>query len=50
MKTLLLTSMLGLAALAVVGALLLGESLTQIRAIGLVIAALGVWLSIGDRH
>ena len=29
---------------------LLGESLTQIRAIGLVIAALGVWLTIGKGH
>jgi drug/metabolite transporter (DMT)-like permease len=45
-----LTNVAVIAALAVVGALLLGESLTQIRAIGLVIAALGVWLSIGDRH
>jgi drug/metabolite transporter (DMT)-like permease len=45
-----LTNTAVIAALAVLGALLLGESLTQIRAIGLVIAALGVWLSIGDRH
>jgi hypothetical protein len=45
-----LTNVAVIAALAVLGALLLGESLTQIRAIGLVIAALGVWLSIGDRH
>ena len=45
-----LTNVAVIAALAVVGALLLGESLTQIRAIGLVIAALGVWLSIGDHH
>jgi drug/metabolite transporter (DMT)-like permease len=45
-----LTNTAVVAALAVVGVLVLGESLNQTRAIGLVIAALGVWLTIGKGH
>ena len=45
-----LTNTAVVAALAVVGVLVMGESLNQTRAIGLVIAALGVWLTIGKGH
>ncbi len=45
-----LTNTVIVGALAVVGVLLLGESLTAARGLGLVLAAFGVWLVVRGQH